>query len=138
MPNLKIDPTYKSPLIIADEEKGLIEIKGRSLPENVSQVYEPLFQWIQEYIKNPRSTTTLNIQLEYFNTSTSKALMEIFNQLSILKQKGLDIKINWYYEEDDPDMEEQGEMFGKLTKLPIEMISVKEFIFDFYHNKDDQ
>lgn len=128
---LKIEPTYKSPLIICDAEKGSIEIKGRSLPENTASIYDPLLQWLSDYASHPSPSTQVVIQLEYFNTSSSKVLLEVFKILEKIKNAGYNVSLKWYYEEDDPDMKEQGELFIKLTGLPIELIGVEEFNFDF-------
>jgi len=63
--------TPKTPFVRFDGEKGLVEIKGRSIPENSVEFYKPLIDWLEKYSAGPVKETYVNIQLEYFNTSSS-------------------------------------------------------------------
>jgi hypothetical protein len=131
MENLKMEGTFKSPALDFNAQTGVFEIKGRSLPENAIEVYEPVFKWLEDYIKSPATSTTINVSLEYFNTSSSKLIFELFRKFEQLKSAGNNVKVNWYYELDDPDLREEGETFADLLKLPIELIGVQEFDFTF-------
>ncbi len=81
MEPLTIEGTAKTPNVKFDAAQGLIEIKGRSIPENSIEFYKPLVDWLEEYGKGPSSLTKVNIQLEYFNTSSSKCIIDVFNKL---------------------------------------------------------
>lgn len=122
MKPISIPGTLKTPTITSDSEKGLIEIKGRSNPENSSLFYKPLIEWVEEYSINPTAKTVVNIQLEHFNTSSSKCILDIFKRLEPIKKANLDIMVNWYYEEDDEEMMEAGETYGTMTVIPFKMI----------------
>jgi len=122
MESISIPGTLKTPAIISDSEKGLIEIKGRSNPENSAQFYKPLIEWVEKYSTNPTSKTTINIQLEHFNTSSSKCILDIFKKLEPIKKANKDIMVNWYYEEDDEEMMEAGETYGTMTVIPFKLI----------------
>lgn len=122
MEKLNIQPTHKTPCIISDNEKGLIEIKGRSNPENSTMFYKPLVDWIEQYALNPAGKTTINIQLEHFNTSSSKCILDIFKKLEVIHKAEREIVVNWYYEIDDEDIMEAGEIYKTMTVLPIKMI----------------
>lgn len=130
METLNIKGSWKSPHITLNPN-GNFEIWGRSLPENVFELYSPVFEWLKEYEKSPAKETTVDVKLEYFNTSSSKLLFEIFKHFEKLNQAGNNIKVNWYFEADDPDLEEEGKMFSDLVDLPVELISVEEFEFTF-------
>ncbi len=123
---MSIKGTPKTPSIFFNEEEGKIEIKGRSIPENSIEFYKPLVDWLEDYIKDPKDKTEVNIQLEYFNTSSSKCILDIFKKLEGINDTGKDIIINWYYEEDDEDMLEAGEDYESILKVPFKMIEIVE------------
>lgn len=119
--------TPKTPTVIFDAEKGKIEIKGRSIPENSIEFYKPLVDWLDKYADEAQSSTEVNIQLEYFNTSSSKCILDVFKKLeAVHKRDGKDVIINWYYEEDDEDMLEAGEDYQSILKIPFKMIEIEE------------
>lgn len=120
MENYILTPTPKTPRIYFNLESGEFEISGRSIPENSIEFYKPLMEWLDEYVTNPVSKTILTINLEYFNTSSSKCLVEVFRKLEKTLDKS-DAKILWYYEEEDEDMMESGEDYQKIIKVPIEL-----------------
>lgn len=128
MKKIEVEGTSKTPGIVFDNEKGSIEIKGRSIPENSIEFYRPLLNWIEEYSENPLSETQVNVQLEYFNTSSSKCILDIFKKLEGINQNGTSkVLINWYYEEDDEDMFEAGEDYQAIIDIPFVLKEVKEF-----------
>jgi hypothetical protein len=120
------EDTPKTPYVKLDGGKGVVEIKGRSIPENSVEFYKPLIDWIDEYGGAPQDTTIINIQLEYFNTSSSKCILDIFKKLEVLFKKGFKVQVNWYYEEDDEDMFEAGEDYQSIITLPFKMIEMEE------------
>ncbi|PCJ85993.1 MAG: nuclear pore complex subunit [Flavobacteriales bacterium] len=127
METLTIRGTPKLPMVNLDAEKGLVEIKGRSIPENSIAFYEPLVNWLNEYSKNPQPQTVFNIHLEYFNTSSSKCILDVFKKAENIHNDGKSkVVVNWYYEEDDDDMLEAGEDYQSIVDLPFEMIAVEE------------
>ena len=99
-------------------------IKGRSIPENSIEFYKPLIEWISNYSENPKENTLVNIQLEYFNTSSSKCILDVFKKLESISDSSVSVK--WYYEEDDEDMLEAGEDYEAIIDLSFEMIEVEE------------
>ncbi len=122
---LEIEATNKSPYVMFDPEKGLLEIKGRSIPENSVEFYNPLMKLLDEFAHNPSaSKTQVNIHLEYFNTSSSKCLLDIFKKLESINEKGSEVIVNWHFEEDDEDMQEAGEDYQAITNLKFNMIQV--------------
>jgi len=131
MKNLHIKGDYKNPTIRFTFDKGLLEILGRSWPEHSSNTYIPAFEWIDEYAKNPQPITLVKVQLEYFNTSSSKMLLELFKRLEKINNKGTSINVEWYYEIDDLDLKEEGENFAEMVNLPIKHIGVNKFDFSY-------
>ncbi|MCB0819261.1 MAG: DUF1987 domain-containing protein [Bacteroidetes bacterium] len=125
MQDVNIEMTAKTPEVKLDQNSGKLELKGRSIPENSIEFYNPVFQWIDEYSLQPKSDTALHIQLEYFNTSSSKCVLDILKKLQSLNLSGRSkVKVLWYYEEDDEDMLEAGEDYQAIIKVPFEMIKI--------------
>ncbi len=127
MNKLEIIGSAKTPTVNFEPENGILEMKGRSIPENAIDFFKPIVDWLDEYSKQSKKITQANIQLEYFNTSSSKCILDIFKKLeSINKQDDKEVIINWYYEEDDEDMLEAGEDYQSILKIPFKMIEIEE------------
>ena len=124
MESLFIEGTAKTPTVRFDGDQGLIEIKGRSIPENSIEFYNPLVDWLDKYGKAPKILTKVNIQLEYFNTSSSKCILDVFKKLEAIHKSNNEVSINWYYEEDDEDMLEAGEDYDSIIRIPFKMIEI--------------
>lgn len=125
METITIEESSKTPYIFMDPEKGVIEIKGRSIPENSVEFYKPLTDMLTEYSEQEMRKTSVKIQLEYFNTSSSKCILDIFKRLEVMYRKGWTIEIFWYYDEDDEDMYESGEDYQSILTCPISLVEVK-------------
>lgn len=125
MENLTLEGSAKTPSITFKTE-GKLELKGRSIPENAVEFYKPLNDWIDAYGHVVAPTTTVDVKLEYFNTSSSKCLLDLFKKLEAIQGKGTQVTVNWYFEEDDEDMEEAGEDYQAIISLPFNMIEVDE------------
>ena len=126
MENLNLEGSAKTPTVKFDNSNGVLELKGRSIPENSIEFYKPLNDWIEAYGQNPQPNTIVEVKLEYFNTSSSKCILDLFKQLEKLNAGNTEVKVNWYFEEDDEDMEEAGEDYQAIIDLPFKMIEVEE------------
>ncbi len=124
MESLLIEGTAKTPNVKFDGGQGFIEIKGRSIPENSIEFYKPLVDWLDRYSQSPKQTTKVNIQLEYFNTSSSKCILDVFKKLESIHKSNHEVVINWYYEEDYEDMLEAGEDYESIIRIPFKMIEI--------------
>jgi hypothetical protein len=124
MESLFIEGTSKTPNVKFDANQGLIEIKGRSIPENSIEFYKPMVDWLDKYAKSPKQQTKVNVQLEYFNTSSSKCILDVFKKLEAIHKANNQVQINWYYEEDDEDMLEAGEDYESIIRVPFKMIEI--------------
>ncbi|MBO7143090.1 MAG: DUF1987 domain-containing protein [Bacteroidales bacterium] len=127
MDSINIEGTPKTPTISFDANTGVIEIKGRSIPENSIEFYKPLVDWLDKFADVAQGVVNVNIQLEYFNTSSSKCILDVFKKLENLQNKNrAEVVINWYYEEDDEDMLEAGEDYQSILKIPFNMVEMAE------------
>jgi hypothetical protein len=121
---LKITGTEDTPEISFDMETKELIISGRSLPEDVSSFYKPVFDWLDVFEKSGSSDAVFKFKLEYFNTASSKIILDILMRLeeinAMAKSK---VGIEWYYMEADDDMQEAGEEYMELVEIPFNIIS---------------
>src|SRR5688572_1647642 len=111
---LKLEGTADTPTIILDKANGIFEISGRSLPEDSVEFYKPVLEWIASYAKSPNLSTSFTFKLEYFNTSSSKLILDVLSALEAIAG----MSIEWCYQEEDEDMEEAGKEFSELVEIP--------------------
>lgn len=121
---LEIEGTNITPSIKFDAENGVLDLKGRSIPENSLEFYQPIYNWLDAYIENPKDKTVVNVHLDYFNTSSSKCILDILKRVDKLDQNGKDVLVKWYYDENDEDMMESGEDYMDLLEAPFELIEI--------------
>ena len=123
MENIKIQGTDDTPSVILDATNHLFQISGRSLPEDVTAFYEPILKWLDEYVKDIKEKIEFEFKLTYFNTASSKLLLDIFFKLEEIYEAGTEILVKWYYPEDDEDMEEAGEEYADIVDIPFEQVA---------------
>lgn len=129
MEKYSIEATANTPTIKFDFATGELNISGRSIPENSIEFYNPLFAAIDKYLAdpNPKNATILNIQLEYYNSSSSACLLSVFKKLEKFnKGIGSPVTVNWIYEENDEDILTAGKNFEGMVDLPFQMIPISE------------
>ena len=126
MEKLVLEPGTHTPFISFDYDNAVMEMKGRSTPENSVEYYEPILEWLDNYKANPKGTTTVNVQFEYFNTSSSKCILDVMKRFVEIKNNGSEVIVNWYFEEDDEDMEEAGEDYSDILELPFNILPIEE------------
>jgi len=122
METISIAGTNKTPSIEFNSDKGMLEIKGRSNPEDSKIFYRPLINWVDDYVSHPPEKTTVTIQLEHFNTISSKSLLDLFKRLKTLISEQKQIEVNWYYEKDDEDLLDAGKNYQHITGIPFSMV----------------
>ena len=116
MNTLSLEGTEDTPKIVLDKDNGIFEISGRSLPEDSAEFFQPVLDWLDSYSQSASSETVFNFKLEYFNTASSKLILDILSKLEEIDGT----IIHWYFHEDDEDMEEAGEEFSELVEIPFE------------------
>ena len=120
---IKIVGTDDTPSVTLDVANEIFEISGRSLPEDVAVFYEPILDWVDRYSEEATGKTIFNFKLVYFNTASSKMILDILLKLEEMHEAGKDVLIRWHYPEDDEDMEEAGEEYADIVDVPFEQIS---------------
>jgi hypothetical protein len=101
MQDINYEATHSTPGIKLDSSEGLMELYGRSIPENALNVYRPVLGWLENYMIEPRKETTLNFKIEFFNTSSSKFILQILKKLEELNRQGFKVTVNWFYNDED-------------------------------------
>ncbi len=119
-----IEGTKKTPDVRLDPE-GKIKLGGRSIPEDASKFFEEVLDWVVAYCSSPKDTTTIDIELEYFNSGSAKYVMQILRELSELISGNRKVVVNWYYEEGDDDILERGEYYATILSMDINFIETE-------------
>ena len=117
-----ISSTEDTPGIRLDATNDIFELSGRSLPEDVVKFYKPILDWLDEYAQSPNEKTVFEFKLTYFNTASSKIILDILMKLEGIHNNGNSITIKWYYPSDDEDMMEAGEEYADIVDIPIELV----------------
>ena len=124
MDTLYIEATKSSPLVKHDVESNTLEITGECYPENAVKFFAPVFEWLDNEVKKTDAPILkVNLNISYFNSSTSKALMNFFDMLEEAHDRGKKIIVNWIYVEENETAEECGEEFQEdLISLPFNLV----------------
>jgi hypothetical protein len=120
METLRIEQTDDSPRIILDPEDNQFEISGKSLPEDALDFYGPVLEWLTAYKEKPLAKTIFNLKLIYFNTASSKMIMDILIIFEEMVEEGHDVLIRWHSLRSDEDMQEAGKEFEEMIDVPFE------------------
>lgn len=118
--------TYFIPSVSFDAESGICKLEGESYLEDTWEFYDQLVSWMETYIKTSKGIT-FNVNLDYFNTSSSKGISELLRVLNDYEKDGGEVKVNWYYIEDDEDMLEDAEALKNNVGIEnMEIIPIEE------------
>jgi hypothetical protein len=118
MGTLHIASTVKTPEIKFVPEEQALVLSGRSIPENAVDFYRPVLDWAQSVPKDFK--LKVQVQLEYFNTSSSKCLLDLFKRLEAIDT----LEVLWYFDADDEDMLEAGEDYDHIVGVPFKFVEV--------------
>ncbi len=125
MAGFVISGTDFYPAIIFNPEENIFAIRGISTPENGKEFYKPVISWLEVYAERPNHETELLIDLEYFNLSTSKALLFMFYLLSEMHEAGKRVKVTWCYR--DAYILSAGRDYAFMVKIPFEFRKASSF-----------
>lgn len=119
---IKINRSDIYPDITLDKENGIFEIKGISLPSNGKEFYQPVLDFISEYVLEPNQVTHFVFNLRYFNITSSKMILFILYKLKELNEGGKSVLVTWCY--DDDDIHEAGKDFEHMVSIPFQFKEV--------------
>ena len=122
----ELDMTEVTPQILFDVNEGDFSFTGVLMPEDAFDFFAPLFDYIKIYFENPKPETKLEVNLEYFNTFSSRILYRFMKEFVNNQSEKTNITIVWKYESDDEDMEEVGEEFKSLfNQVTFQMVTIE-------------
>lgn len=126
MERFDIQSTQKyMPTVVLDPESGVLELIGQCYMEHTDQFFQPIFEWLEEYLLTDHTLVSLNIKLSYFNTSAVKCIWEFLNRLAKYnKNRQQEVAVNWYYDEDDDNMHDIYCDFEEEIPLKLSLIHI--------------
>ena len=123
MPRLDLAKTTDTPAVEFNPDAGVFRIEGESYPENAMEFYRPVIECLSNFVTAGAKGLEVNLKMLYFNSSSSKCLLDIFDILEeYAAASEKQVKVNWYYQEDDEDIKESGEDFAEDLNLEFELI----------------
>jgi len=120
MEKINLQGNDDTPMVVLDAQSGIFEISGRSMPEDVEAFYDPLISWLENYAKNANDKTEFVFKMKYFNTASSKMLLDILMILEEMHEEGKKVLVKWHFPEQDEDMQEAGEEYADIVEIPFE------------------
>jgi len=117
--------TAKTPEITLNPAASTLEIKGRCIPENTIEFFARILEAVEEFGKSKPKKFEMTIHLEYFNTSSSKCLLDLFKNTEVLLKNGTEVSITWVYDQDDEEWLDVGKDYESMTEVPFKYIAVE-------------
>ena len=132
MERLYFSRTNSAPEILFSLEENIFSITGTSRPEDVRSLYYPVIDWLKRLVDNmlngnhynfsSENPFKLKIDLSYFNSSSAKFLFDIFSELKNLSSSGIPVIVEWYYDNDDPELKEAGEDMAAMAEMTFKYV----------------
>lgn len=122
MNDLSIAGTPSTPAITTDAAAGVLTLSGDSYPENSFELFGPVITWVETYLSQTDAPLRLDLELLYLNTSSVKAVMEIFDTLEAAHGRGRDVSVNWYFDQSNERVGELAEEFKEDCTFPFAVI----------------
>jgi len=116
-----IEATDRTPLVLLDREESVLRIEGRSYPEEGMDFFEPIIIRFKTLERSENPILTIHIRLEYYNSSTTKALAELLQTLGTAKKTGHEVNVIWEYDEEDEGVQEDIDMFVETFDLNFDI-----------------
>jgi hypothetical protein len=126
-----IEETEFTPEILFNIDSKRFLLKGVSRPEDVFKFYLPAVNWLKEFEQNIILHTdakynipfiNLEFDLSYFNSASSKMLLQILEVIKHIQNKGIEIRIDWYYDKNDEQMYDDGMDLSESVDIPFHFI----------------
>lgn len=111
--DFELRQTSSTPQVLADQEHGRITMAGDSYPENPFEFFQPIIDWIENYLSQDTRPLHLELALVYLNTSSIRAMMDIFDRMEEAFQHGREVSVHWTF---DPENERVGELADEFKE----------------------
>lgn len=113
-----------TPSITGSWDSGLIVIAGESYPENTFEIFDPLLTWVETFLANAGRPLQVDLQLNYLNTSSIRAIIDVFELLEAAAADGKEVLVQWLYDPRNPRAAELGEEFKEDYSFPFAILPV--------------
>lgn len=123
--DLNIEATEKTPKISFNSSTGELLMEGICIPEQTHDFFKPVLAFINSLEATPPKSFTLITNLHFFNTGSARYILEVMKNALKLKEKGVDVKYKWHYNEEDEDIEEAGRSYSFILNEPFDMVPFK-------------
>ncbi|PLX03424.1 MAG: nuclear pore complex subunit [Marinilabiliales bacterium] len=121
MEALIIEEDFGHPKIILNKEEEFFSFEGKSMPENPKEFYSKIIEWLQEYANNPKEHTKAIFKLSYFNTASSKRILDVLEEFKNMQDAGNTVTIEWHYNSFDEDMKKAGLEYSDILELELQL-----------------
>ena len=119
---INIAATIDTPAIVLDKSTGEMSFSGRSLPEDVLKIYQPVQNWFKEYCQDPNPETEIVFNLDYYNSSTSRIIVKLLIETEKIHKNTSNVHILWFYRANDEVMKNRGLELKSVVNLPFDMV----------------
>jgi hypothetical protein len=126
MNTLNIEKTFETAGVFADPTAALVRVEGSSFPENAFIYFAPLVDWIEQYFAQGATELSAEFRMTYFNTASSKALRNLVKLLDGFYAAEKRVRVTWYYDPDDEDMQDVGKSYSLAFDVPISVQPLDE------------
>lgn len=116
---LHIEKTQSTPAVETDSRRGVISLSGDAYPENSFEFFSPILHWTENRLAQQGQDLTLELKLVYLNTSSVKAMMDLFDMLEDAHQNGKSVRVDWYYDPRNERVVEMVEEFKEDCSFPF-------------------
>jgi hypothetical protein len=126
MTDIHLTATQATPAVTAIASSptgagGLLEMRGDSYPENSFEFFTPIFKWVEAFFENSKDPLRVELHLLYLNTSSVKAMMDIFDVIEEAFNAGKEVSVRWYYDRDNERIAELAEEFKEDCTFPFDI-----------------
>lgn len=122
--DLLLEATQSSPMVHCDWNRGLMTMRGESYPENSFQLYNAILNWLEAFLAASDRPLQLELELNYLNTSSVRAMIELFDQLQDAADQGRQVQVNWHFDPRNPRAAELGEEFREDYSFSFSILAL--------------
>lgn len=123
MNDFSLPGSQSTPAIQSDWAAGSVSMQGDSYPENSYELFHQVFEWIERFLAEAERPLSLELRLLYLNTSSIKAMMDIFDLLEAAHQQGKAVAVNWHYDQQNERVVELAEEFKEDCTFAFSILS---------------
>lgn len=111
------------PTVNFNAQTGICELSGESYLEETFEFYQKLTNWLNKYIQEVNEPLVFNFRLTYFNTASSKVILDLLRLLKRYREEGGQVSINWFYHDWDGDMKMEVEDLALDAEVEVNLLT---------------